>query len=264
MFGKMWNALRAQVNKLANFFWQRDPIAQMQLEYDLAVGQLKEGRKGLEQYRALVERVARQVREDERRVEQLTAQVKAYLKAGDRETAGKFAIELKRAQADLAENSGQLKMHEQSYENNVRKIKAAASKLAGVREKIQKYDAELKMSEAEAEVSKLAQSFSFDVTTDFGELENVIQSKIDLNRAKVRVASDLSSEGIAEIEAEERKEKALAEDLLTQFELDMGMKTPETAGVQAQAKAIGDEKQAEPTAAEKASALEEIEKQIGS
>jgi phage shock protein A len=252
----------AQVNKLANFFWQADPIAQMQLEYDNAVEQLKEGRKGLEQYRALVERVGRQVKNDEARIQKLTSQVKAYLKSGERETAGKYAIDLKRAQADLEENSGQLKLHEQSYNNNVKKIKAATAKLADVRTKIQKYDAELKMSEAEAEVSQLAQSFNFDVTTDFGELENVIQGKIDLNRAKVRVASDLSGEGIAEIEAEERMQKALAEDLLCQFEADMGLKTPETANVEAQTKAIGGQQVAEPTPQEKEAALDEFEKQI--
>ena len=42
------------------------PIAEMQLEYDNSVNQLREGREGLAQYRALVERVQRQV--DERRM----------------------------------------------------------------------------------------------------------------------------------------------------------------------------------------------------
>ena len=50
-----------QVNKLANYFWTADPIARMQYEHDSAVEQLKEGRQVLEQYRALVERVGRQV-----------------------------------------------------------------------------------------------------------------------------------------------------------------------------------------------------------
>ena len=259
MFGKMWNAFVAQINKLANFFWQADPIAQMQLEYDNAVEQLKEGRKGLEQYRALVERVSRQVKGNERKIEDLTAKVKAYLKTGDRETAGKFAIELKRAQAEYEENQAQLKLHEQSYENNVKKIQHSSKKLAEVREKIQKYDAELKMSEAEAEVSALAQSFNFDITTDFGQLENVIQDKIDLNRAKVRVTADLSSEGLAEIEAEEQMEKAMADDLLSQFEVDMGLKTPETAGVKPQEKTLGEEAS---TPEEREEALDEFEKEV--
>ncbi|MBI4558226.1 MAG: PspA/IM30 family protein [Candidatus Hydrogenedentes bacterium] len=262
MVGKFWKALMAQINKLANFFWQADPIAQMQLEYDNTVEQLKEGREGLEQYRALVERVSRQVRSDEKRVSDLTARVKSYLTANDRGTAGKFAIELKHAQDEQKENEGQLRLHETSYQNYLTKIQHATRKLNELQGKIHTYDAELKMSAAEAEVAKLAQSFDFDVTTDFGQLESVIQQKIDLNRAKVRVAGDLSGQGIAEIEAEKRMEETQAEDLLRQFEVDMGLKTPETAGVKSQEKALGGTV-SEPTAEQKESALKEIEKQIG-
>ena len=54
---KVWSAFVAQINKVANLFWEADPVAQMQYEYDRSVEQLKEGRGGLEQYRGLVERV---------------------------------------------------------------------------------------------------------------------------------------------------------------------------------------------------------------
>ena len=151
---KLWRAVAAQINKLANLFWTADPIAQMQYEYDQAVEEMKSGRTGLEQYRALVERCSRQVARDETHVKNLEAKVKAYLQTGDRETAAKFALELKKAQGELAQNEQQLAMHEKSYENNLLKIKHASSKLVSVREKIQKYDAELKMSRAEAEIAK--------------------------------------------------------------------------------------------------------------
>ena len=59
IFGKIWKAFRAQLNKIANLFFEADPIAQMTYEYDQAVEQLKEGRQGLELYRGLVERVSR-------------------------------------------------------------------------------------------------------------------------------------------------------------------------------------------------------------
>ena len=239
IFGKMWRAFRAQLNKLANFFWTADPIAQMQYEYDQAVEELKGGRQGLEQYRALVERVSRQVQTDQRHVKNLEAKVKAYLQAGDRETAGKFAVELQKVKAELAENQAQLEMHEKAYDNNVRKIKRASSKLSDVRNKIQKYDAELKMSRAEAEMAELARSFDFDVTTDFGQIEQVIQDKIGLNRAKARVAADLSEEGMVEIEREEAMESALAESALRDFEIELGLVTPETAGIEETQKELG-------------------------
>jgi phage shock protein A len=229
----------AQVNKIANIFWTADPIAQMQYEYDQAVAQLKDGREGLEQYRALVERVSRQVAMDKTHVAKLEGQIKAYLTAGDRETAARFALELQKAKQDLAENEGQLKLHEEAYGNNVTKIKHASSKLSDVRTKIQKYDAELKMSRAEAEIAKLANDFNFDVTTDFGQIEQVINDKIGLNRAKVRVAADLSSDGLADIQHEQAMEKVMGEQALKDFEVQMGMVTPETAKVTDAAKELG-------------------------
>jgi phage shock protein A len=187
----MWSALRAQLNKVANWFYTADPIAQLQYEYDQAVEQLKGGRQGLEQYRALVERVARQVIANELHVKNLEQKVKAYLTSGDRDTAGKFVLELQKAKNELAENQNQLKMHEEAYNNNLAKVKHATSKLQTIKDKIQKYDADLKMSRAEAELAELSKDFNFDVTTDFGQIEDVIHDKIDLNRAKVRVAADL-------------------------------------------------------------------------
>jgi len=247
IFGKFWHALQAQINKVANVFWTADPIAQMQYEYDLAVAQLKEGRLGLEQYRALVERVGRQAASNKAHVASLEAKVKSYLQAGERETAAKFALELQRAQKDYAENQEQLKLHEQAYENNLAKIKHATGKLAMVRDKIAKYDAELKMSRAEAEMSKVAQDLNFDVTTDFGQIEQVIQEKIGQNRAKSRVAADLSGQGLEEIKREQAVEKVQADQALRDFEVQMGMVTPETAKLPEASKELGPASRAKET-----------------
>jgi len=250
ILGKFWGAIRAQLNKIANVFWEADPIAQMQYEHDMAVEQLKEGRKGLETYRALVERVTRQYNTTKAHVQKLEAETKAYLKAGQRDTAAKFALELQKAKKDLASHQEQLQMHETAYENNLKKIKHATQKLGEVRERIQKYDAELKMSAAEAEVAAIAHSFDMNVTTDFGQLEQAIQMRIDKNRGKARVAADLSSEGLQEIEAEERMEKTLAEEALAQFEVELGMRSPETTAIPDTQKDLGPAVQKE-TAAEK-------------
>src|SRR5258705_6078124 len=141
---KFFKAVAAQFNKLGNWLTNKDPIAQMQYEYDKAVEQLKEGRVGLEQYRGLVERVSRQVKDGEGQMARLQAQAKAYLKAGDRETAAKFALELQKAKGQHEQNTQQLQMHETAYQNNLKKIQFANKKLVEVQEKIKKYDAELK------------------------------------------------------------------------------------------------------------------------
>jgi phage shock protein A len=244
IFGKLWGAFQAQLNKLANFFWTADPIAQMQYEYDNAVEQLKQGREGLEQYRALVERVGRQVAANQMHVASLEAKVKAYLQAGDRETAARFALELQKAKKERDENQNQLKMHEESYNNNLTKIKHSSSKLGEIRTKISKYDADLKMSRAEAELAKLSHDFNIDVTSDFSRIEQVVQDRIGLNRAKARVAADLSTEGLAEVQQEQAMEKNLADQALRDFEIQMGIVTPETAPVQQTAKELGPAKEA--------------------
>ncbi|OLB62172.1 MAG: hypothetical protein AUI11_06630 [Acidobacteria bacterium 13_2_20CM_2_66_4] len=236
---KFWSAFMAQINKVANLFWESDPIAQLQYEYDRAVDQLKEGRTGLEQYRGLVERVTRQVVANRTHVQKLEAETKAYLKAGDRATAAKFALELQKAKTELGANEQQLQMHETAYGNSLRKIQHANTKLIELREKIQKYDAELKMSSAEAEIAKLSETFDVNLTTDFGQIEGVIQQKIDQNRGKVRVAADLSEKGIAEIKAEERMQGQLAEQALQDFEVELGMRSPETTPVAQSAKDLG-------------------------
>jgi phage shock protein A len=239
---KLWRTLKAKINKLANWFSSSDPVAQMQLEYDQAVDQLREGRQGLEQYRALVERLLRQVEGNRADVNTLEAKVKAYLQSGDRETAARYALELQKAKKELSENEAQLQLHEQAYNNNLTKIQHASGKLAALREKIQKYDAELKMSRAEAEMAKLAKDFNFDVTTDFGQVEQVIQDQIGLNRAKARVAADLSGEGMVDIKREQEMEKALADQALREFEAQAGLVTPETAKVTEAAKELGPRK----------------------
>lgn len=239
ILGKFFRAFMGQLNKIANFFFESDPIAVMQLEVDQATERLKEGRKGLEMYRGLVETVARQVATNKANAAQLESQIKAHLKAGNREVAGQLALQLQKTQTELAANEQQLQMHEDAYQNNLLKIQKANKDIVKVREKIQKYHAELKMSAAEAEIAQISESFDMNVTTDFGQIEAVIQRQIDQNRGRARVAADMSSKGIEAIKAEEAAEKAMAEDLLSKFEVQLGLKSPETTAVAEGVKNLG-------------------------
>jgi phage shock protein A len=237
--GKLFRAIRAQLNKIANIFFEADPIAVMQLEVDQATERLKEGRKGLEMYRGLVETVARQVASGTANASQLESQIKAHLKAGNREVAGQLALQLQKTQTELEKNKAQLEMHEQAYQNNLLKIQKANKDIVKVRDKIQQYNAELKMSAAEAEIAQISESFDMNMTTDFGQIESVIQKQIDNNRGRARVASDMSSKGIEAIKAEEAAEKAMADDLLSKYEVQLGLKSPETSAISETAKTLG-------------------------
>lgn len=195
--------------------------------------------KAFAQYRALVEKVSQQANAEKTRVVQLESRIKAYLQAGDRATAAKFALDLQKAKESLADKIAQMTMHETSYENNVTKIKNATKKVGEIKDKMHMYDAELKMSRAEAEMAELTGSLNFDITTDMGQIEQVLQEQINQNRAKVRVAADLSGEGVDDILREAAVEGVLAEDALKQFEVEMGYLTPGTAKVTQEEKQLG-------------------------
>ena len=92
---------------------------------------------------------------------------------------------------------------------------------------------------AEAEVAELANQFHFDVTTDFGQAEQMLQDQIDKNRGKVRVAADLSGEGVKDIQREIAVENAMADNALREFEVSQGMVTPETTKVSQSTKELG-------------------------
>ena len=220
---KLWRTTKGQINKAVNALWAADPVSQMQLEYDQAVEQLKQGREGLAQYRALVERVSRQVENDKKKLADMEAKVQAYLKAGDRDTASSFALELKELKQELAENEQQLETHEAAYENNLKKVRHASKKVGELRDKIARYDSELKLSRAEAEMSQLAQQFDINISTDLGEAEQQVQDKISLNRAKGQVAADLSGSGLDQVEQEEQEEQIKANQALAEFEAEKGL-----------------------------------------
>lgn len=219
---KLWRWAAALVNKWTNRLRGLDPIAEMQYECDRAVEQVKEGRRGLEMYRGLIERVKRQVLDGDTHRTGLVSKVQSYLASGDRETAAKFALELQTAEQQVAENQAQLKLHEEAYQNNVAKVQHATRKIQEVRERVSRYDADMRLSRAEAEIARLSSSLNFDVTTDFGQIEQAVQEKIDVNRAAVRVAADLSGNGLDDIRRDQDIEKRQAEEALKKFESRAG------------------------------------------
>ena len=77
------------------------------------------------------------------------------------------------------------------------------------------------------------------VTTDFGQIVAVIKRVFYPNRGRAGGAADMSSKGIEAIKAEEAAEKAMAEDLLSKFEVQLGLKSPETTAVAEGVKNLG-------------------------
>jgi phage shock protein A len=204
-------------------------LAEGQLQQ--ATERLKEGRQGLTMYQALVLKVRQQVEEGRRRIARLTAEIKAHLKVPNEEVAAQLALELSQVKQDLVANEEQLKLHEQAYENNLLKMKAALKDIEKARTELEKRKAALKMERALAEVAEAAGALNaqFDVSTDFGRIMGKLDDQINQSRARSKVASDLSGEGVEKIKARQEADKAMARELLEQFKVEEGLVSPSSA-----------------------------------
>ena len=200
-------------------------LAESQLQQ--ATERLKEGRQGLTTYQALVLKVQQQVDEGRRRVARLTGEIKAHLKSGNEEVAAQLALELGQAKGDVAANEEQLKLHQQAYENNLLKMKSALKDIESTRTELEKRKAALKMERALAEVAEAAGALNtqFDVSSDFGRIMGKLDDQINQARARSKVASDLSGEGVEKIKARQEADRAMARELLEQFKIEEGLAT---------------------------------------
>jgi len=218
-------AITAQFGSFSRWVWRADPVAVYQAEVDRSADEIREATVGLEQYRGLVSRLQRQVATGEKEVARLEARVRSFLTAGDESRAAEFAVQLKKAQAELEENRSQLTGYDEAYQNNLKKVKYARQRIESAKEKAHKMQADLRLSKAEAETAKLAEKFNVRTNTleGLGEIEEEIQRQIDTNRGKAQVLRDLSADGLDEIAEAEAIQKQEAQDVLAKMRAEMGL-----------------------------------------
>jgi phage shock protein A len=239
----VWYAL---INKSVTEMEDKHVIALAENKLQQATERLKEARQGLITYQAMVLKVQGQVLSETSRITSLTGQIKNHLKANQEEMAGQMALELAQVKTELESNKEQLAQHEENYENNLLKMKAALKDIGNSKKDLQKKKAALQMEKALAEVSETAGALntSFDVSTDIGEIMSRVDDQINKAKARSKVAGDLSDQGVDNLKAKQAAERAEASELLAQFKIEQGLAEPSSEPSE---KTVGPEKQ---TAAE--------------
>jgi phage shock protein A len=159
--------------------------------------------------------------------------------------AGELALQLAQLKSDLAANEEQLEQHQKAYENNLLKMKSALKDIEGAKKELEKKKAALQMEKALAEVSETAGALDtkFDVSTDIGSILTRVDDQIHKARARSKVASDLSNQGVEALRAKAEAEKAQAREVLQQFKIDQGLVEPSGSP---STKTVGPQKQALP------------------
>jgi phage shock protein A len=218
---RMFGAGRAQVGKLGHMAEEADPLALLNQAVDDGVTSIQNSKRGLENYRALILSVQRQVENGEKEKARLEARIQAAVSCGDpNQTAQESAMVLADVERHLAANRDQLAKHMEIYENFARQVELGQAKVAEARLKAARLGLALEQSKREKEMAKFANDFSFDprgFNDGLARAEELINRKIDANRAVGEVAADMSKQTLLDADADETERQAAAAAILERF-----------------------------------------------
>lgn len=218
---KIFRAGSAQAHKLSRRLEEADPLALLHQAVDDGVASIQNAKKGLENYRALILSVQRQVENGDKEKARLEARIQEAIDAGDpNRTAQEYAMMLADVEQNLAVNREQLQRHKEIYDNFAKQVEVGQSRVLAARQKAALLGLELEQSKREKEMARFARDFSFNpqgLDTDLTRAEELIYQKIDANRAVGHVAEDLTKPILAESIDEEEQRKAAASKILERF-----------------------------------------------
>jgi phage shock protein A len=219
---RILGAGRAQAGKLGRWAEQADPLALLQQAVDDGVANIQQAKKGLEDCRALVLSVQRQVDSGEKDKARLESRIQGVLAQGDpNHTAKEYALQLAEVERQLEQNKGQLAKHQETYGNFAKQVEIAQKRVLEARRKADELGIALELSQREKEMAQFASSFSFNPDGLKGGLshaEELVQQQIDKNRAAGDVAVDLSRSKLAEAADDEAERDAEAAKILQRFQ----------------------------------------------
>jgi phage shock protein A len=188
---------------------------------DDGVTSIQNAKKGLENYRTLILSVQRQVESGEKEKTRLEARIQSAIDSDDpNHTADEYAMVLADVEQHLDANREQLAKHKETYDNFAKQVELGQAKVAEARLKATRLGLELEHSKREKEMAKFARDFSFDpngLNTGLARAEELINQKIDANRAVGDVAADMAKQVLAEAADDESERKAAAAKILERF-----------------------------------------------
>lgn len=223
---KILLGIKAMLNKFANLFVSHDPVAVFRLKIDEATEKIKSGQENLAKFKGHVNRLERQLAEDEKQVKLAQARVDVALKGGNDAMATEADVALQRAEGARNTTAGQLATFNKQYQNQVNSIKASRTQIVNAQKECEQLGIKLEMSKANKEAAALASEFSDEVNNPLGELNdlrNQINSTIDANNAVAEVNEDLGITTPTEADVETQYQQLQVSDRLAARKAQLGL-----------------------------------------
>jgi len=224
MFKRLANLIRGFFGLFISGLERQNPEALLEVEKEHLRKQIANYNEGLAAHAGLCERLMTQIRRLEQEERELRAKTAANLRAGNRESAGNYALRLQSVQRELTENRAQLQQAETTYKELIKardvSVKAAQTKIEELKSSLD----DLKIKKATAELTEMASGMITSIggsgdTLD--RLHKMVEEEREKAAGRARVARDSLS--TADISVKEEEQKALAEQALADFAAKEGL-----------------------------------------
>jgi len=224
MFRRIANLFRGFIGLFVSGLEKRNPEALLEVEKENLREQIAKYNQGLASHAALCERLIAQVKKQEGEERDLRAKTSAHLRAGNRDAAGQYAVQLQTVQRELDENRKQLEQAEKTYRELIKardvSVRAAQAKIESLRFSLD----DLKVKKATAELAQMASGMISQIggagdTLD--RLTKMVDEEREQAAGRARVARD--SIDTSEVNLKESEQKAIADQALADFAAKEGI-----------------------------------------
>ena len=224
MFRRLGNLIRGFFGLFVSGLERQNPEALLEVEKENLRKQIANYNEGLAAHAGLCERLMTQIRRLEQEERELRAKTAANLRAGNRESAGNYALRLQSVQGELTENRTQLQQAETTYKELIKardvSVKAAQTKIEQLKSSLD----DLKIKKATAELTEMASGMITSIggsgdTLD--RLHKMVEEEREKASGRARIARD--SLNTTDFAVKEEEQKALAEQALADFAAKEGL-----------------------------------------
>ncbi len=224
MFKRLFNVFRGFAGLFVGGIERRNPEALLEVERENLRKQISQYNQGLAEHAGLCERLMGQVKKLEVEENDLRAKTSANLRAGNKDSAGQYALRLQTISGQLKENRAQLESAEKTYQELVRarevSVRAAQSKIEALKYSL----SDLKIKNATAELNEMAAGMIQQIGGSgdtLGRLSEMVEEDRQRAAGRARVARDSLDTG--DILMKEAEQKALADQALADFAAKEGI-----------------------------------------
>lgn len=209
---------RGFASRMISRFERRNPDALLENERENLRKLIGQFNGGLVAHASVWERLISQVDRGTSEAAELAVRINACVKAGDRTTAAKFALELKQLNTRLEIDRGQLAMSEQTYNQLVRRRDQAVAETKDRIEHVRRQIGDLKVKRAIADLEGMANAMIGSLGShgdSLARLKELVEEERETASAHARVASGTFEPDMDR--ARENLREVLAEDALEAF-----------------------------------------------